>query len=93
MLVGCEEKYFTIVYPNSKIFINFNLLTQNIDEMKNHLYFSQDFLRETIESLSAVIDNPQNFLISLDENEILREDQIAKMLNITTRSLRNYRKK
>lgn len=65
---------------------------KNANDMKN-LYLSQDFLREMIDSLEKVIENPHDFLISFDEKEILREEQIAQMLSTTTRSVRTYRKK
>ena len=74
-----------------RFLFNFNSLTQNNNTMKNDLFFSQDFLRDMIERLQNLLDNPQQFLLTMDKDEILHEGEVSKMFGLTIRILRNHR--
>jgi len=60
---------------------------------EKQLIFSQEFLRDLVSNAENTLENPDTYLISFDEKEILFEDQVCTILGTTPRTLRNYRKK
>lgn len=60
--------------------------------MKNKLFLSQDFLRDMIEQLQIFVNSPEKILLRFNEDEIIMEEDLAVMLGVNVRTIRNYRK-
>lgn len=60
--------------------------------MKNTLFLSQDFLRDMIQQLQIFVNSPEKILLRFNDDEIIMEEDLAVMLGVHVRTIRNYRK-